>query len=647
MNELQYFPKILVVDDVRENLLAVSSLIRSCNAQVITASSGAEALEIVAEEKMALCVLDVQMPEMDGYELATKIRETECNAHTPIIFLTAVHIDQISIFKGYRTGAVDYITKPINKEILLSKIRVFLKLEEVRSKLERAEKRYESIVHEQSDYIIRFDHKLSITFVNSSMAKLFRSEYKNLEGLKLLDIFDDIDAEKYKSEVVKLAPGGRCFTFEHKLFKDPNQQSSQKWFLHKVSGIGNEYSSIDEYQVVLHDITDRKSMEQQLIQERKKAEAATESKSRFLANMSHEIRTPMSAIIGMADLLKEYELPEDATESVDVIKISANNLLSLVNEILDFSKIEANQIDIEKIPFDLKEQISDTVKVFKYSATNHKIELISDISEDIPAKVLGDPARFRQILNNLIGNAVKFTREGTIKIRSYVEKEDESSCIVRTTVSDNGIGIDPDGMKRLFKPFSQTSPDIRRKYGGTGLGLAISKNLTELMDGDIGAESELNKGSVFWFRLKFQIDKNQQKEKGFLTSRMPNKDALKILIVEDNILNQKVASATLRKMGHSVEIANNGKEGVEKFKNKKFDLIVMDIQMPIMNGLDATKAIRQIEKENDSSNPVKIVALTANALLNDRDICLAAGMDEYISKPFRKEDFLRVLDIIM
>ncbi len=642
---------ILVVDDVRENVLAVTNLIKEFGAQAVGASNGSDALDIVREVKLALCILDVQMPEMDGYELATNIRQSPLNADTPIIFLTAVRIDQISVFKGYRTGAVDYITKPINKEILLSKIRVFLKLEEIRMKLERTEKRYESILQEQSDIVFRTDISFKITFVNNSMATLFNKEAIMMQGLSLFDLFPAIDKANYISEAKKLQPDTNSFSFEHSLDQeDPLSEKKQKWFFHQLNGIFNEYNVLEEYQIVCNDITERKSMEAELIAARRKAEAATESKSRFLANMSHEIRTPMSAIIGMVDLMKETEMSEDAQESMDIIKISANNLLSIVNEILDFSKIEANQIDIEQVKFHLKDLITDVIKVFEYAARDKKIRLLYEIDANVPDEIIGDPVRFRQILINLIGNAVKFTHEGKVDVQVQSKSIDHENIELYIQVKDTGIGISEEGQKRLFKPFAQTDSDTKRKYGGTGLGLAISKNLAELMGGTVGMKSNDGEGSCFWFSVRFkQIKQQEQKAQALTASKITMKagDALTVLIVEDNVLNQKVASATLRKMGHKVDIANNGKVGLEMATSNNYDLIVMDIQMPIMNGLDSTKAIRQYEKEHNINPPVKIVALTANALLNDRDICLEAGMDEYISKPFRKEDFIQVLDRIM
>ncbi len=651
MNTNFSFPMILVVDDVRENVLAVTNLIKEFGAQAVGASNGSDALDIVREVKLALCILDVQMPEMDGYELATNIRQSPLNADTPIIFLTAVRIDQISVFKGYRTGAVDYITKPINKEILLSKIRVFLKLEEIRMKLERTEKRYESILQEQSDIVFRTDISFKITFVNNSMATLFNKEAIMMQGLSLFDLFPAIDKANYISEAKKLQPDTNSFSFEHSLDQeDPLSEKKQKWFFHQLNGIFNEYNVLEEYQIVCNDITERKSMEAELIAARRKAEAATESKSRFLANMSHEIRTPMSAIIGMVDLMKETEMSEDAQESMDIIKISANNLLSIVNEILDFSKIEANQIDIEQVKFHLKDLITDVIKVFEYAARDKKIRFLYEIDANVPDEIIGDPVRFRQILINLIGNAVKFTHEGKVDVQVQSKTIDKELIELHIQVKDTGIGISEEGQKRLFKPFAQSGSDTKRKYGGTGLGLAISKNLAELMGGTVGMKSNDGGGSCFWFNVRFkQMKLQEQKTQALTTSKTAMKagGALTVLIVEDNVLNQKVASATLRKMGHTVDIANNGKVGLEMATSNNYDLIVMDIQMPIMNGLDSTKAIRQYEKEHNINPPVKIVALTANALLNDRDICIEAGMDEYISKPFRKEDFIQVLDRIM
>ncbi len=398
---------------------------------------------------------------------------------------------------------------------------------------------------------------------------------------------------------------------------------------------------------IMENITKRENNYIKLQSQKIKAENDSKSKSLFLAKMSHEIRTPMNGIIGTVSLLKDTDLSNSQRDFLDIISVSGNNLMSIINDILDISKIEAGKIELENESFDLSNMLSEIVKILGYKAVEKRLVFRKMIDKDVPKIVKGDIIRLKQVIINLTNNAIKFTKQGNVTIEVEILQQKNNRVKLKFKVVDTGIGISEEGKKKLFQEFSQTDASISRKYGGSGLGLLISKKFIELMGGDIFVESEEGKGSVFWFVIEMEIGEEklieQPKRKKVITEK-PKKKML-ILVVEDNIINQKVTMANLNKFGHDIEIAENGKMAVEMFESGKYDLILMDIQMPVMDGYEATKNIRKIEKNNNISNKIKIVAITANAMKEDRSKCLNAGMDDYITKPIKQAELKRILEI--
>ncbi len=383
---------------------------------------------------------------------------------------------------------------------------------------------------------------------------------------------------------------------------------------------------------------------------KEKAEEATQSKSLFLANMSHEIRTPMNGIIGMINMLKGSKLGREQREAMDVIVNSSENLLIVINEILDFSKIESGRLELENISFDLHHEIANVVRLLKMRADEKGLLLSSGISPFVPRFLTGDPVRLKQILINLVNNGIKFTEEGSIKINVTIDDRVGHESVIRFEVSDTGIGISEESLNKLFQTFSQGDISFTRRFGGTGLGLAISKNLVDRMRGYIGVESQLGHGSKFWFTVTLpdgceikEATEEVSEKAETVSSEIISKQKLRVLLAEDNLVNQKVAMMVIQKLGHQVEVANNGRIAVEKFQSNHYDLILMDMMMPELDGLEATKEIRKLEREATITKPVKIVALTANAMKEDKEKCIEAGMDDYLSKPFKPEDLLRVI----
>lgn len=491
--------------------------------------------------------------------------------------------------------------------------------------LKNSEEKYRGIIENLELGLLEIDAGGAITKAYPKFCELCGYDEFDLIGLNARDVFLHHDD---KSELN--ANFARKFASVCEV-RIRHKNGTYLWVIVSTAPFfdikGNYLGSIGIYL----NISQRKTMESELKVAKEVAEASVKSKELFLANMSHEIRTPMNAIMGLGDLLKETQLTDQQYKYVSTINTSAKNLLTIINDILDFSKIEAGKLQIESIPFDITQTVDKTAEVFQPLAKDKKLSFECNLDRKIRKEVLGDPTRLNQVLINLLGNAFKFTEEGEVVLKVELIEKDKQVYKVRFSVSDTGIGISKKHQTTIFDSFAQAETSTARLFGGTGLGLSISYQLIKLMGGELKVESEVGKGTEFSFSLDFDILKFHTMVNSVAIEKLPK--GVKVLLVEDNKVNQFLAQTILKGWDCEVECADDGEIAVNKLKESTYDIVLMDVRMPNMNGEEATKVIRE-----ELELTVPIIALTANAIKGDREKYLNMGMNDYVSKPFEKEE---------
>jgi PAS domain S-box-containing protein len=490
----------------------------------------------------------------------------------------------------------------------------------------QSEERMLGIMSDLNLGMAEYDMKGTLRAVQPRFAEIFHCKPEDMIGREesFFQRMEPFQNEQQSEQLFR-------FSYARESFEAPllTKDGQVIWLLCSTSPVYDAAHQISGGVMVVFDITARKHMESELIEARRAAEAGLEVRKSILANVSHELRTPVNAIVGMSSLLANTKLDSEQTAFVQTLKFSSDGLIVLIDDLLDVSRIESGKMELESIPFSISDVFNAVQKLHEMRAKDKGVQFLMSIDESLHRYYLGDPHRLGQVLNNLVGNAIKFTQHGYVKVKAHCLLDDSHDQVVQICVEDTGIGISPERQQAVFLEFSQEDSSTTRKFGGTGLGLTISRKLVELMGGELHLNSEKGKGTLFEFSMR--LHKTAEPTVQVMDECLDLK-AMRILLVEDNEINQYLATVLLQSWNASVDACLNGEEALTKLKKEKYDLVLMDLQMPILDGFNTTIQIRR-----DLNLSIPILALTANALSGERDRCLEIGMNGYVSKPFQPE----------
>ena len=640
--------RVLVLDDLADNLRLMGELLSGATVEASFAKSGAQALRIAARADFQLAILDLNLPDMNGFEVGQRIHELQ--PQCALIYCSA-HNERSHRDRAFNEGAIDFIEKPFEVSATRQRLATHLERLALRAQIRQEIDKLDKMVASIPDAVISADPQHRIVTWNVAAERIFGLPAAAALG-QALDAFVPeaaavIDRARQRpdgaaqdagalpgttpQQTTALGADGRALQVEMNISEWV--QDGQTYFT-----------------LIVRDVSERLRLVEELKIAKEEAERASQAKSTFLANMSHEIRTPMNAVLGLTHLALRQATDERGRDYLERIQQSAQHLLGIIDDILDFSKIEADKLSLEHIGFSLAAVMENFSNLIVDKATAKGLSLDIDIAPDVPDALVGDPLRLGQILINYGNNAVKFTERGEIHVRVEVLARGEHDVVLRCAVRDTGIGLSEEHRQRLFQSFHQADPSTSRQYGGTGLGLAIAARLADMMGGQVGVDSRLGEGSTFWFTARFGLD-----AAGALPpdgAGLPTPDggeslglaaqggrSLRVLVVDDNEVNLLIAGEMLSHAGVEVLTAEDGAQALQRLQAEPFDLVFMDMQMPVMDGLEATRRIRALTDKPR----VPIVAMTANALPADRERCLQAGMDDVITKPIDPDRLVSVL----